>query len=136
MTARLILSIISTLFEEAAIFVVVRWGLPRLGVQIPLAGLIAVMVLWMVIAVIIYQAGTKALRRKRMIGLPDMVGSQGQIVSPLSPEGLVRIRGELWIAKSAGREMKKGEKVTVVGQESLKLIVQESSATRDSGETH
>ena len=82
-----------------------------------------------------YRVGSRALRKERIVGLPDMVGSKGEIVSPLAPEGLVRIKGELWVAKSAGGEMKSGEKVLVVAQDSLKLVVQEIGSTSDSEKT-
>jgi len=123
MTARLILAIVSTLLEEAALVVIVLWGLPQLGIHIPLAGLIALMAAWGALSVFTYQMGSRALRRKLIVGLPDMVDSKGKVVSPLAPEGLVRIKGELWVAKSTGRRMDTGEEVTVVGQDGLKLIV-------------
>ena len=41
----------------------------------------------------------------------------------LAPEGLVRIKGELWKAKSASGSMDIGEKVIVVGQDGLELTV-------------
>jgi len=37
---------------------------------------------------------------------------------------MVRIRGETWKAKSAGRKIEAGAIVTVVGQKGLKLIVE------------
>jgi membrane-bound ClpP family serine protease len=123
MTTRLIVAILSTLLEEAAIAVVVLWGLPRLGVEIPLAGLIAFMVAWAAFAVFTYRKGTKALKKKPVVGLSNMVGSQGKVVTPLDPEGLVRIKGELWKSKSADRRINTGEGVIVVGQDGLKLIV-------------
>ncbi len=123
MTARLIFAIVSTLLEEAALAVIVLLGLPRLGIQVPLAGLIVIMALWLAYAVFTYRMGSRALRRKQVVGLPHMVGSRGKVVSPLAPEGLVRIRGELWVAKSASGEMELGEEVVVVGQDSLKLVV-------------
>jgi len=123
MTARLILGIISTLLEEAAIVVIVRWGLPEIGVHVPLWGLIALMVAWGAYSVFTYRLGSRALRRKPVLGLPDMLGSKGEIVSPLAPEGLVRIKGELWVAKSTSGEMESGREVIVVGQDSLKLMV-------------
>jgi membrane-bound ClpP family serine protease len=52
-----------------------------------------------------------------------MIGSRGKTVSRLDPEGLVRIRGELWESRADGRRINTGERVTVVGQEGLKLIV-------------
>ena len=135
MMGRLILAIISTAFEEAAIVVIVLWGLPRIDVHIPLWGLIVLMVVWLAYTVTTYQMGSRALRRKQVVGLPDMIGSKGRVVSPLAPEGLVRIRGELWVAKSASGEMELGGEVTVVGQDRLKLVVRASSTTSDSEKT-
>jgi len=123
MTARLILAIFSTLLEEAALVVVVLWGLPHLGIHLPLAGLIVLMVAWGAFSFFTYRMGSQALRRKPIIGLPGMVGSKGEVVSPLAPKGVVRIKGELWEATSAGGRIDIGEEVTVVGQDGLKLVV-------------
>ena len=71
MTGRLIIAIISTVLEEAAIVVVVLFGLPQLGINMPLAGLIALMVVWLVWSVIIYRIGSRALRRKPLDILPQ-----------------------------------------------------------------
>ena len=131
MSARLVWAIISTLLEEAALVAIVLWGLPRLDIEIPLAVLIAVMVALGAYSVIIYRRGSRALRRKPLDGLPDMVGSQGEVVSPLAPEGLVRIKGELWQAESASGRIDTGEEVTVVGQDGLKLVVRKCSTTDD-----
>jgi len=127
MTGRLILAIISTLLEEAALVVIVLLGLPRLGIHIPLSGLIVMMVVWLAWSVIVYRVGSQALRKKPVISLPDMVGSKGKVVSPLVPEGLVRIKGELWVAKSAGRKIDVGADVIVLAQDGLKLVVREGT---------
>ena len=127
MTGRLILAIVSTLLEEVALVIIVLLGLPRLGIHIPLPGLIVLMAVWLAWSVIIYRMGSIALRRKPLISLPDMVGSRGKVVSSLVPEGLVRIKGELWMAKSADRKLDIGAKVIVVEQDGLKLVVQEST---------
>ena len=123
MTARLILAIFSTLLEEAALVVVVLWGLPQLGIHIPLAGLIVLMIAWGAFSILTYRMGSRALRRKPLIGLPGMVGGKGEVVSPLGPKGVVRIKGELWEAASDGGRIDIGEEVTVVGQDGLKLVV-------------
>lgn len=125
MRARLILAIISTLLEEAAIAVVVLLGLPRLGIYIPLPGLIVVMVLWLAYSVITYRAGTRALKREPVISIP-VIGSKGKVVSPLVPEGLVMIKGELWVASSPGKKIDTGREVIVTKQDGLKLVVRES----------
>ena len=131
MRARLVLAIISTLLEEAALVAIVLWALPRIDIRIPLPGLIALMVAWGAYSVTVYRIGSRALRKKVVINLPDMVGSKGKVVSPLAPEGMVRIKGELWVAKSAGGEIEPGGEVIVVGQDSLKLMVREVSPKND-----
>jgi len=131
MMGRLIMAIISTILEETAIVVIVLWALPEIGVHIPLPGLIALMVAWGAFSVTIYQAGSRALRKKPIVSLPDMVGSTGKVTSPLVPEGLVRIRGELWVAKSTGGEIEPGRAVIVVAQDRLKLAVRASDAGKD-----
>ena len=117
------MAVFSTLLEEAAILVIFLWGLPELGISIPTAGLVAIMVLWAVISVVIYRAGTRALKAKPIVGLPDMIGSRGKAVGPLIPGGVVRIKGELWEAESAGGGIEMGEEISVVGQQDLKLTV-------------
>ena len=133
MSTRFILAIISTLLEEAALVVIVLAGLPQLGIKVPLSILIILMVAWGAFSVFIYRIGSRALRRKPVIGLPGMLGSKGKVASPLAPEGFVRIKGELWEAKSAGEEIDTGEKVTVVGQDGLRLIVRKSKPEDSKG---
>ncbi len=128
-TARLVLAIISTLAVEAALFAVWRWVLPEWGIEIPFAVLIAVMVGWAVFSVVEFWVVTRLLRTQTMTGLPTMLGTRGKAVSPLHPEGLVRIKGELWSAEAIEHYMDSGEPVLVVGQDGLKLIVRRA-ATR------
>jgi membrane-bound ClpP family serine protease len=130
MTTRRILAILSTLLEEIALAAIILWGLPRLGIHIPLAGVIALMAALAAYAVITYRLGSKALGKKPLVGLPDMVGSQGKVVTPLDPQGLVRIKGELWESTSADRRINTGEEVIVVGQDRLKLTVRRDKPGR------
>ena len=118
------MAIASTLLEEAALVAIVLWGLPQLGIQLPLAGLIGLIIALGVYAIITYRKGSRALRKKPVAGLETMIGSKGKVVKPLAPEGLVRIKGELWAAKSTGRRIDTGEEIIVVGQDGLKLTVQ------------
>ncbi len=129
MIGRLIFVIISTLLEEAAIAVIVLWGLPLVGIQVPLWGLIIIMAAWIAFSILTFRLGSRVLTKEEIAGLPSMIGTKGEVVSPLTPEGLVRIKGELWVAKSATGEMEPGSKVIVVGQERLKLVVRDSSTT-------
>jgi membrane-bound ClpP family serine protease len=136
-TTRLIVAIVTTLMEEAVLAAIVLWGLPRLGINLPIGVLIVLMAALAAYAVTTYYVGSRALRKKPVVGLPDMVGSKGKVVSALAPEGLVRIKGELWESKSDGRRIKAGEEVTVVRQEGLKLIVRrERPKKRGLNDTH
>ena len=131
MRARLILAIFSTLLEEAGLAAIVLLGLPYLGIHnFPLAGLIALMVAWGVLSIFSYRAGSRALMRKPVVGLPAMLDSKGRVVSPLTPKGVIKVGNELWEATSAGRKIKAGEEVTVVGQDRLRLIVRKSSTVK------
>ncbi len=128
MSGRLIIAIVSTVLEETALAVGVLWGLPKLGIHIPLWVLIIVMLVWGAYSVTTYRMGSRALRKKPMHGLTAMLGSEGKVVSPLAPEGMVRIKGELWMAESVNERIDAGEKVTVVGQDGLKLIVRKPNS--------
>jgi membrane-bound ClpP family serine protease len=121
---RLIIAIITTALEEAAIAVIVLWLLPKIDVRLPISVLVVIMLAWLGFAVFTYRMGSRALKKKPESGLSDMVGMRGEVVRSLDPEGMVRIKGELWKAKSAGRKIETGAIVTVVGQKGLKLIVE------------
>ncbi len=123
MNARLIWAVLSTLLEEAALVAVVLIALPEWDISVPLPVLIIVMVAWAVVAIIFYRMGSRALRRKQMVGLLTMVGGKGKVVSPLDPEGVIRINGELWRAESTVGKIDAGEEVIVQGQDRTKLIV-------------
>ncbi len=123
MSARLIWAILSTLLEEAALVAIVLIALPEWDISVPLPILIIVMVAWATLAVIFYRMGSRALRRKPMVGLLTMVGGKGKVVSPLDPEGVIRINGELWRAKSAVGRIDVGEEIIVQRQDRTKLTV-------------
>ena len=123
MSARLIMAVLSNLLIEAVIVVVILWGLPRLGIRIPLYGLILICVAFLIYAVISYNIGSRTLRKKPVPGFTTMVGVEGQVVSRLAPEGLARIEGELWNARSENGPIDVGIDVIVVSQNGLKVIV-------------
>jgi len=128
MNGRLIVAIVTVALQETAIAVIVLWGLPRLGINIPVAGLVAIMAAWIAFTVTIYRKGSHALRRKQVSGLTDMLGSTGEVTHRLVPGGYIKIRGELWQAVSHDHStIEIGRKVTVVRQQGLKLVVREAA---------
>ena len=126
MMGRLIVALISNLLEQVALVVIVLVGLPMLDIHISIPGLITLMIVWAVVSVVIYRLGSRALRRKPVITLP-VISSRGKVVSPLAPEGLIRIKSELWIARTDGRKINSGTEVIVVEQDGLKLVVRKSN---------
>lgn len=125
---RLIFAIVSTIIEEIAIAAAGIWGLPQIGVEFPLWATLLIMIVWLSYSVYTFKKGTKALKVGHIIGLPNMIGTKGRVTSALNPEGWVRIRGELWSAKSLSGEIQPGRDVIVTGQKRLKLEVKESES--------
>jgi membrane-bound ClpP family serine protease len=123
MTTRLVMAVISNTLIEAIIVAIILWGLPRLGIHIPLYGLILISVAFLVYAVLSYNIGSRTLRKKPLPGFTTMVGVEGQVVSQLAPEGLVKIEGELWNARSENGPIDAGTDVIVVSQSGLKVVV-------------
>ncbi len=68
--------------------------------------------------------GIKAQRAKPITGIEGMIGSIGESIETLDPDGRVRVHGELWNAQSQSGVINKGEKIRVVGIQNLKLYVE------------
>jgi len=115
-----VLTITTTLLEEAALVAVVLWLLPRVAINIPLWGLIIMMIALGVYNSINYRLSKKALVKKPMIS-PD-IGSRGRTTTPISPKGYVRVNGELWQASSSST-IDAGEEIAIVGMEGMTLLI-------------
>lgn len=116
-------SIVTALLGEAALVVVAFWLLPLWGVNIPIWGLILVMVTYGVYEGISYRIGSRALGRKPVVSLEAMVGCRGEAATPLTPNGYVQVHGELWQALSTGPNIDEGNEIVVVGVKRLTLFV-------------
>jgi len=115
-----VLTITTTLLEETALVAVVLWLLPRVAINIPLWGLILMMIALGVYNYINYRLNKKALVKKPMIS-PD-IGSRGRTTTPISPTGYVRVNGELWQASSSST-IDAGEEIAIVGIEGMTLLI-------------
>jgi membrane-bound serine protease (ClpP class) len=67
--------------------------------------------------------GIRAQRLKPVTGIEGMLGTHGSAVGALSPEGQVRVRGEIWAARAEGDAIPAGTPVVVVRVEGLLLTV-------------
>jgi membrane-bound ClpP family serine protease len=123
---RLILAIISMALEQVAVFAVWRWLLPAFGIQLHVGIVIGVMVGWFVFGTWLFIFTTSVLKKKQHIGQTSMVGATGQAVGNLSPDGMVKIRGELWRAISEEGDILPDEDIIVTGEKGLKLLVRKA----------
>jgi membrane-bound serine protease (ClpP class) len=67
-------------------------------------------------------AGVRALSRRPQLGAEALVGATGTAYGPLTPEGQIKLQGEIWRAV-ADRPIPDGAPVRVVGIEGLTLHV-------------
>ncbi|MDQ2675518.1 MAG: NfeD family protein [Actinomycetota bacterium] len=62
-------------------------------------------------------------------GAEGMVGERATVVEECAPDGIVRVRGELWKARSeAGERLSAGERATVLAVEGLTVTVARDGA--------
>ena len=125
------LALVSTAIEEAAIWAVWRFLLPDLGVQLSVTTLIILMAIWLAFSIGLFLFTTFFLRKQSPEGPPSCLGSPWmpsasagcKASGPLMPNGMVRIKGELWSAESINGNIGAGEEIRVVGQDRMKLKV-------------
>ena len=115
-----LLAITTSLLEQAALVAVVLWLLPRAAINIPLWGLILMMIALGIYNYTNYRLNKKALTKKPIIS-PD-IGSRGRAATPISPTGYVRVNGELWRASSSAT-IDAGQEIVVVGMDGMTLLI-------------
>jgi membrane-bound serine protease (ClpP class) len=69
----------------------------------------------------------KAQTRKPVTGIEGMTGEIGEAITDLSPEGQIRVHGEIWNAECQDGLIIKGTKVEVIQVSNLKLIVRKTT---------
>ena len=124
---RLILAITSSSAEETAIWLIWRYLLPEFDIYLPVGVLIGAMVAWGCFSIWLFMFTTHTLSKQKLVGLPSMIGTRGRVAESLNPEGLVRIRGELWQAVSTEGDINAGVEIVVVSEDGLKLQVRKIS---------
>jgi len=112
------------LLDEAAVLVVVILVLKFLGIRIPLPVTIPIVIMGGIFVFIIHIAVIPSFRRKIVTGREGMIGVQGRVVEPLTPIGVIFVKGEYWNAKSVDDNIEVDENVEIVGLDRLTLKVQ------------
>ncbi|WP_456423587.1 NfeD family protein [Thermococcus sp.] len=116
---------IALIADEIVVAVALLILLPAVGINVPLpiSGLILIFLLAkdFLIAPYVLRGG---LEKAPEVGPEALRGKEAIVVEDLSPEGLVKIDGELWRAECLDGTAKRGERVRVVGVKGTKLLVE------------
>jgi membrane protein implicated in regulation of membrane protease activity len=123
MNTRLIIAIVTSLLDEAAIVAAIIWLLPKMGLQIPWWGTVLCVLGFAVFAVVSFRVGSRTLRQAPMLGFTDMIGTEGLTTARLKPDGMIKIESELWAARAEKGQIEAGTRVVVTAQNGLKLMV-------------
>lgn len=60
-----------------------------------------------------------------------IVGSCGEVITPMNPTGMVRISGALYEAASIDGSLERGDPVVVAGQDNFRLLVKKIESKKD-----
>ena len=100
------------LFDTSASFLKVSWPV-----------LIVAAVIVLAFFMLVVRKVAIVMRRPHATGTESLVGTTGVTISPLSPQGQVRLHGEIWRARAEEGELLKDERIEVLRTEGLTLIV-------------
>ena len=122
-SARTSLTILVVLLDEIILAAIILFVLWRLGIHLPLWVVITLVVALGVISLILYKLIAPVLKREQITGGEGMIGIEGEVVTPLTPKGVIKVRGELWKAYSTDASINADEEVIIVELEGLNLLV-------------
>lgn len=117
------LKILVLLLDEAVVLILVILVLRYFNIRIPWPIATAIMVILGIFIFLLHKAVILSFRRQPASGSEAMIGTQGQVVQPLTPTGTITVRGERWKARSVDGNVATGENVEIVGLHGLTLQV-------------
>ena len=125
--AYIIINIFTGLLKGAILLSIVFWLLPLWGINIPIWGVILVIIAFLAYEIVTFRLGKRALERKPVIWSEDMIGRCGKATTALAPDGYVQVDGELWRAFSDDTSIYEGDEIVVVEMDRLTLRVAPST---------
>jgi membrane protein implicated in regulation of membrane protease activity len=96
----------------------------------PWAG-IGFFIFWVIKDLAMYPVVRRAYANDAKTGAEALVGSGGVACERIDPQGYVKIRGELWKARTNGRPISKDTVVKVTGASAMTLIVEPADGGRE-----
>jgi membrane-bound ClpP family serine protease len=115
------LIVLAALLDDVAVLALIFVILWFFDVKLPLSAMIAIGLVFGTVVFIVHRAVVPSLRRKKITGAEGMLGLTGEVTQPLTPKGVVKIKGEYWNAESVEGEISVGEDVEVLGVKGLNL---------------
>ncbi len=117
------LMVLASLLDEAVVLAVVFLGLWYFHVEITWWLILVIAVAMVGFVFVMHKAVVPAIRRRKFTVAEGMIGVAGEVTETLKPEGIVKIKGEYWQAKSIEGEIGIGSTVEVMRIEGLHLEV-------------
>jgi len=117
------LIILVLLLDDAAALVLVLLVLWFFRIKIPLWAAIVIALVLGTFAFITHKVIIPSFHKKKITGSEGMVGLKGEVVKPLTPVGVIKVKGEYWKAKSVDRDIAVGKDVEISGINGLTLEV-------------
>lgn len=117
------LMVLVLLLDEAAalaLVILVLWFF-KISVSLPIA--ITLALLLGTFAFITHKVIVPSFHRRKVTGAEGMIGLEGEVTKPLTPVGVIRVKGEYWTAKSVEEDIAAGEDVEILGMNRLILEV-------------
>ncbi len=104
-----------------AVILVVLWHWDIL----PSWAAVLIFLAWVLKDMLLYPVFQSAYDGEEKSGLQALVGAKGIAQSDLTPDGFVRVRGELWraVANPSNKRIRSGSPVEIIAAEGMKLRV-------------
>ena len=115
--------IIISLLDEIAVTLLILLILYLLNITISLPVIVFLVVFFVAAVFLMHRLVIPALHKKITTGIEGLIGLEVTVVKPLKPEGIVKIKNELWNAESIDGYVQAGKKVKIVAIDGLTLRV-------------
>ena len=115
--------VLIALLDDVLILALVFLVLWFFDIKIPLSVAIVIGLILGTFTFIIHRAVVPSLRRKKVTGSEGMIGLVGEVVKALTPNGVIKVSGEYWWAKSLDGDIETGGDVEITGIDRLNLEV-------------
>jgi len=127
------LIVLVSLIDDVIILAVVILAFWYFKVKLPLWVMIAIGLALGAFIFVRTWAILPSLRRKKVTGAEGMIGMECEVVESLEPNGIIKVQGEYWKARSVDEDVAVGEAVEILRLEKLTLEVRRKNPSSERG---